>query len=53
MCALYNYALQATPTCAENKMSKVFIFAHTARFQIMRKFAPFENFLLYSNSGQK
>ena len=44
---VYNYAVQATPTCAENKISKVFIFAHTARFRIMRKFAPFENFPLY------
>ena len=46
---VYNYAVQATPTCAENKISIVFIFAHTARFRIMRKFAPFENFPLYGN----
>ena len=27
---VYDYAVQATPTCAENK----FLYAHTARFRI-------------------
>ena len=46
---VYDYAVQATPTYAENKISRVFTFAHTARFRIMRKFGPFKNFPLYGN----
>ena len=46
---VYDYTVQATPTCAENKISKVFISTHTAHFRIMRKFAPFENFQLYGS----
>ena len=37
-------------TCVQNKFSKVLIFAHMPRSQIMRKFAPFENFQLYGTT---
>ena len=42
------------PTCmrvrGQNKILKIFIFAHMASFRIMRKFAPFEIFPLYGTT---
>ena len=38
-------------TCVQNKFLKVLIFTQVACFRIMQKFAPFENFPLYSSHG--
>ena len=45
---VYDYTVQATPTCTENKISKVFIFAHTARFRIMRKFSAIRYYIYFN-----